>query len=62
MKTISRVRVVLCDLFNHVDQWMSAAVGLEQCHIIGLDRKCRSIMATGADRTIPNVPFDLSKE
>ena len=62
MKYFSRVKVVLCGLFNHVVQWMSAAVGLEQYHIIGLDRQCHSMMATGADRTILNVPFELSKD
>ena len=43
MRYFSRVKVVLCGLFNHVVQCMSAAVGLGQYHIIGLDHKCHSI-------------------
>ena len=43
MRYFSRVKVVLCGLFNHVVQCMSAAVGPEQYHIIRLDHKCHSI-------------------
>ena len=51
MRYFKGVEVVLCSLSNLVVQWMSAAVGLEQYHIIGLDCKYSSIRIRQQVRT-----------